>query len=350
MTTKSAFLTSVADVYGYDAEDNLVFSAKTLLDSSIENTLGSTPVRGGRGNQLLYTYYHTAEFTVNLTDTQWNLAMLGSTVGQDPVSGGFNYYGEENVSVSTAGAGSVLGNPLAFESGTVYGWATSPNGDTERVTFSGKNFTVANPLSSAETWCVRYYKANTTAGQSITIGANMIPKVLKIVMETQLNSSDSTKNKIGIVQIIVPRLILSGAFSISMTADGIANTPLTGTALAYTPPGNAGCAVDSYYAQLIEVLDSTNWYDNVNSLAISGGDFHLGIGATKQLSVWAIPNAGAAFKVANSVLTFASGTPATATVGASTGIVTGVATGSSEITVSVTGNPSIQGDVTVTVP
>lgn len=345
------FMTSVADVYGYDADDNLIFSAKTLLDSSIENTLGSTPVRGGRGNQLLYTYYHTAEFTVNLTDTQWNLAMLGATVGQDPVSGGFNYYGTENVSVAaTTGVGTVLGTPLAYEGDALYGWATSPKGDTERVTFNGKNFTVATPPSTDETWCVRYYKANTTAGQSITIGANMIPKVLKIVMETQLNSSDSTKNKIGIVQIIVPRLILSGAFSISMTADGIANTPLTGTALAYTPAGEVGCEVDSYYAQLVEVLDSTNWYDNVNSLAVDGGNFHLGVGASKQLGVWAIPNAGAPFKVANSVLTFASETPATATVGVNTGTVTGVANGSSVITISVTAKNTIQGTVTVTVP
>lgn len=345
------FMTSVADVYGYDADDNLIFSAKTLLDSSIENTLGSTPVRGGRGNRLLYTYYHTAEFTVNLTDTQWNLAMLGATVGQDPVSGGFNYYGTENVSVAaTTGDGTVLGTPLAYEGDTLYGWATSPKGDTERVTFNGKNFTVATPPSTAETWCVRYYKANTTAGQSITIGANMIPKVLKIVMETQLNSSDSTKNKIGIVQIIVPRLILSGAFSISMTADGIANTPLTGTALAYTPAGEVGCEVDSYYAQLIEVLDSTNWYDNVNSLAVDGGNFHLGVGTSKQLGVWAIPNAGAPFKVANSALTFASDTPATATVGVNTGTVTGVANGSSVITISVTAKNTIQGTVTVTVP
>ena len=347
------FMTSVADVYAYDANDNLVFSAKTLLDSSIENSLGSAPVRGGRGNQLLYTYYHTAELTVNLTDTQWNLGMLGSTIGSDALVGGFSYYGEENVAVSgsvTAATGTVSGTPLAFAGETtIYGWATSPTGDTERVSFTGQTFTLSKPVASTETWCVRYYKANTSIGQGIIINANMIPRVLKVVMETQLNSSDSTKNKIGIVQIIVPRLQLSGAFTISMTADGIANTPLTGTALAYTEPGSAGCAVDSYYAKIVEVIDATNWYDNVTALAIDGGNFDLAVGGTETLSVWAIPSVGSAFKVSNSVLTFSSTASNIATVGAHTGVVSGVASGSAGIEAEITSASSISGSATVTV-
>ena len=46
------FLVSTADVYGYDSNQNLVIFGKTLLDSSIETTLGNTDVRAGRGNQL----------------------------------------------------------------------------------------------------------------------------------------------------------------------------------------------------------------------------------------------------------------------------------------------------------
>ena len=59
----------------------------------------------------------------------------------------------------------------------------------------------------------------------MTIDANMIPRVLKLVMETQLNSSDVTTNRIGMVQIIAPRVGLSGAFTISMKADGVSTTP-----------------------------------------------------------------------------------------------------------------------------
>lgn len=341
------FLTSVADVYAYDADDNIVFTSKTLLDSSIEVTLGSAPVRGGRGNQLQYTYYHTGEFNVTLTDTQWNLALLGSTVG-DVQTALYDYYKEENVTMSGSSA-SVTGTPLAFEGETIYGWATSPSGVTEKVIFD-ESGTFAVSGSVAGDWCVRYYTENATSGNAITISANMVPKVVKLVMETQLNSADVTTNKIGMVQIIIPRLQLSGAFSISMTADGIANTPLTGTALAFSDAASQGCGVsEGYYARIIEVIDNTSWYDNLIALAADGGDFSLAVDATETLTVFGIPSSGVSFKIPNDELTFTSGTPAVATAGSATGIITGKTSGSSIITFIITDMASIAGEVTVTV-
>lgn len=339
------FLTSVADVYAYDADDNLMFISKTLLDSSVEATLGSSPVRGGRGNQLQYTYYHTGELNLNLTDTQWNLAMLGATVG-DKEGPLYNYYREETISV-TGSSGTVSYTPLAFEGTTVYGWATSPSGKTEKVTFTGKNFTLAN--SETGDWCVRYYTENTTAGHGITISSNMVPKVVKVVMETQLNSSDVTTNKIGIAQIIVPRLQLSGAFTISMTADGVANTPLTGTALSYTDSSAQGCGIsDGYYARIIEIIDNTYWYQNLISLAAEGGNITLSPGGKRAITVYGIPSSGVAFKVPSNKVTFSTSASAIATVDES-GDVTAVASGSATITMKVTEKQTITGTVGVSV-
>jgi hypothetical protein len=342
------FLTSVADVYGYDNSDNLLFTAKTLLDSSIEVSLGSAPVRGGRGNQLQYTYYHTAEMTFNLTETQWNLEMLGATVGSEFSLG--NYYVEETVTL-TASSGSVSQTPLAYSGTTVYGWATSPLGITQRVTFTGTGFSVTGDETDGD-WCVRYYTANMSDGRSITVKANMIPKVIKVVMETQLNSADVTTNKIGIVQIIIPRGQLSGAFTISMTADGVSNTPLTGTALSYTPAtsetGDA-CNVDSYYAKIVEIIDNTNWYDNVFDLSVSGGDFDLDIGASTTLVIYAVPYTGSSFKVSNAYLDFTSD-DAVVTAGLHTGIMTaGSASGSATITVQITSASSVSTTAVATV-
>ena len=61
------FLTSVADVCAYDENDVLLFSAKTLLDSSIETSVGNTDVRAGRGHQLQYVFYNTAMLSSTLT-------------------------------------------------------------------------------------------------------------------------------------------------------------------------------------------------------------------------------------------------------------------------------------------
>ena len=315
------FLTSVADVFGYDGSDNLLFVAKTLLDSSIEVSLGAAPVRGGRGNQLQYTYYHTAEMKFNLTETQWNLEMLGATTGGTFELG--SYYVTENATV-TASSGSVTKTPIAFDGTTIYGWATSPLGVTQRVTFTGTNFTVTGSETSG-TWCVRYYTANVSSGKSMTVKASMIPQIVKLVMETQLNSADVTTNKIGMVQIIVPKAQLSGAFTISMKADGVSNTPLTGTALSFTPSGTStdACNVDAYYAKIVEIIDSTNWYDNVVSLSISGGNFSVAKNASSTLTVYAVPSSGASFKVGNTYLDFYSASQsASCPVGLHTGVVT----------------------------
>ena len=350
------FLTSVADVYGYDNNDNLLFTGKTLLDSSIEVTLGSTPVRGGRGNQLHYTYYHTGEMNFTLTDTQWNLQMLGATVGSDVVTGN-NVYVEEDVVLSGTGAGSVTQTPLAFEGTTIYGWATESDGTVHRVTMlSDKSFTGAGTVASGETVCVRYYTLD-SASTSITIEANMIPKVVKLVMESQLNSSDVTTNKIGIAQIIAPKVTLSGAFTISMTSDGVSNTPLTGMALATTDSSSTSvCGNEPYYARIIEIIDDANWYDNVIGLSIEGGDFALATTTgTQTLSVWAVPSNGAPFKPPVADLDFTSGTTGVATVGLNTGLVTGVSDGTAVITVKGgSGLPAaiqaIEASCTVTVP
>jgi len=337
-------------VFGYDNDDNLLFVAKTLLDSSIEVSLGSAPVRGGRGNQLLYTYYHTAEMKFNLTEAQWNLELLGATVGTEYELG--NYYVQETIAV-TSSSGSVTGTPLAFTGTTLYGWATSPLGVTQRVTFASGSvgsFTVTGAETSGN-WCVRYYNANVSAGKSITIKASMIPQVVKLVMETQLNSADVTTNRIGMVQIIIPRGQLSGAFTISMKSDGVSNTPLTGTALAYTPTatGADACMVDSYYATITEIIDNTNWYDNLLSLSVSGGNFSMSVGETRTLVVYGVPYTGASFKVPNAYLSFSSGSPAAATVGGNTGVVTGIGAGTAIISASATSASSIYGTVTVTV-
>lgn len=105
------FLTSVANCYGYDdATDTLLFTGKTLLDSSIETTLGNTDVRGGYGNQLEYVYYHTSAMNITISDSQWNLDFLSKAVGADVIHTGSIFY-EENVTLA-ANVGIVTYTPL----------------------------------------------------------------------------------------------------------------------------------------------------------------------------------------------------------------------------------------------
>jgi hypothetical protein len=331
------FLVSVADVRGYDVttQDQL-FMAKALIQSGIEVTLGSTPVRGGRGNALQYIYFHTNEMKVSVMDTQWNLDFLALNSGK-LIQTGENLYTEETC-VLVAGVATVLGTPIAVSGSTIYGWVTMPTGLVEKVTFTGK---VASAIAGAttETVCVRYYHTSATA-RSVTIPANMIPKQIRLEMDVQVADSASSANIVGKVQVIVPTCIASGAFTLDLKPDGVSQTPLNLTALATTVTVSGACSNEPVYFYIIEDITSTSIFEGIRALAIEGGDFQLDASpvTTKTLTVWAVPSSGnrAAFIVSNSVLDFTSSAPSFATAGLHTGLCTGVAAGVTNISVTPT--------------
>ncbi len=340
------FLTSVGDAYFYDTNDVLLFSSKTLLNSDMEVTLASSEVRGGRGNSLLYTYFHTGALNITLSETQFNLNMLGNTVGSG-VTTGNNVYTEETITLGASGTGTVLGTPLAIQGATLYGWVTQNDGTIERVTFSGKTFATSSG-ASGDIVCVRYYAAD-AASRSITIPANAIPKIGRLVIEAQLCSSDESTNKIGIVQIVVPKFSLSGAFTLTMASDGVSQTPLTGFAYAYSDATTTACTSEPVYATIYEILDNANAWDGVIALAIEGGNFALKHPASRTLVVYAIRSGDDPFIISNSLLDFTSGTAGTATIGLHTGAVSTVAAGTTLLTAAITAVPTIEASCTLTV-
>ena len=339
------FLVSTADVYGYDSNDNLLFVGKTLLDSSIETTLSNTDVRAGKGNQLQYIYYHTAEMNITINEAQFSLEFLALNTGSS-IETGADIWTEESVAV-TNGAGVVTkGTPLAIQTQTIYGWVTKEDGTVERVVFEGANFTLSDGSYNG-TVCVRYY-TNDAAARKVTVYADMLPSTIRLVMVGTLASSDSTTNQIGTVQIEVPRASMTGAFTLSMTPDAVAQTPLSVRALASTKAAG-GCEGNRpIYATITEKINGAKWYDNVIALAIKGGDFDLKSGDSKTLQVYAIKNDGsAAFLAPVGGLTFASSETSKATVEG--GIVSGVGAGSSTIKATITEVPEIDANVVVTV-
>jgi hypothetical protein len=286
--------------------------------------------------------------SITLNDTQWNLAFLASTVGKSVVTGN-DIYAEETITLGASGAGTVTGTPKAIQGATLYGWVSHVDGTVQRVTFSGSTF-ASSTGTSGDVVCVRYYKAD-AASTSVLIPASAIPKVLRLVMEAPLNSSDVATNLIGKVQFVVYKAILSGSFTLNLKSDGVSQTPLSAMALAYSDSETASCTSEPVYAKIIEVIDNANWYDSVVALAISGGNFGITAGTSpKTLVVYGIKDDGisAPFVIDNSLLDFTSATTATATAGLHTGIITRIANGTSVITVSVTAVPTIEAQCTVT--
>ena len=339
------FLVSTANAFGYDQNDNLLFVGKTLLDSSIETTLANTDVRAGQGNQLQYIYYHTAEMNVTINEAQFSLEFLALNTGSQ-IKIGEDVFTEETITL-TNGAGTVTkGTPLALSTGILYGWVALNDGTIERVTFSGSNFSISNPTFSGDV-CVRYFATN-NAARSVTIYADMMPATIRLVLEGILASSEGTTNKVGKVQIIVPKASMTGAFTLSMTPDSVSQTPLAVRALADDSLTSAGCDGNRpVYAKIVEIIDNAHWYDNVTALAIDGGDISLESGDTKSLKVIAIPTSGAAFLADMADITFSTSTPATATIAA--GVVTAVAIGTTTIKATITAKDTVDANVVVTV-
>ena len=281
--------------------------------------------------------------------SQFSLEFLALNTGSSIVTGG-NIWTEESVEV-TNGTGAVTGSPLAISSQTIYGWVTKEDGTVERVTFAGGQFTLADGSYNG-TVCVRYYNSD-AAARTVTINADMLPSTIRLVMEGTLASSDATTNKIGTVQIEVPRASMTGAFTLSMTPDAVSQTPLSVRALASNVQGGGCNGNHPIYATISEAkstekIDGANWYDNVIALAIEGGDFEIAKNATKTLQVYAIKNDGsAAFLAPIAGLTFSSDKSTIAT--ADGGIVTGMAAGSATIKATITEKTEIDANIVVTV-
>jgi hypothetical protein len=331
------FIVGVMDAYAYDVDTgDLLFVSKTLLDSSIETSMSNVDVRGGRGNPLLYSYWHSGNVQVQLNDAQWNLAFLAKALGST-VTTGNNVFTSETVTLGAGGAGTVVGTPLTVF-GALYGWVTLADGETtEKVTFTNKDFTCTGAEGTDVT--VRYYATN-AASRSLTMRAEMIPSIVRLVLEGPLCSSDTSTNRIGTAQIEIHKFQLSPSVSISLKSDGVASTPLSGRALRNDATNS--------FVKITEIIDAAAWEDTAIALAITGGDFSLAAGATHTLVVRAIHSDGSVSLPPVADLDFVSSDETKASVSAA-GLITGIAAGNSTIKVSIHDKNTIDSSIVVTV-
>lgn len=345
------YIAGVANVMMFKGSQ-LIATARTLADSSIILGSSSEEIRGGDGNALYGKYYHTSTMDITLTDIMFRLEWLALNTGS-VISNGANIYSDEQVTLGVSGAGVLKGTPVAFDNYGLIGWVSKAGEDVwQQVSFSGQNFTVPGG-NQGDIYCVKYLTSSSAARQ-ITISSAFIPDTVRLVMtgklyagdeNTAIASASDNRTVAGTFQIEVPRFQFSGAQEISMTASGVANTPLFGSALANVA---VDCSTGGDYAIITENISGANWYDNVIDLAVAGGELELAVDETATLVVKAIPMSGAAFTVPNTDLTFTSKADGTATV-STAGVVEGVAAGSTAITVTVTGNPALEGIAYVTV-
>lgn len=338
------FLFGVGNVVAFQG-DNIVFVGKTMIDTAIEISTSSTPVRAGFGNALYAEYYHTSEMTANITEAQWSLPLLALTTGASILSGGVKLYESEASVLSGVGTIPTL-DPIPVAADSVKYVYRDIDGDAAQYPMTGDRTFDATGIADGKV-CVSYLYSEANA-ERIEIPSNIVPNRVKLMITANLFGSDTGEGAIGTGTIEIPVFQLDGTGAINMTADGVSNTPVKGKAIAYDSGTIGGCANSSIYAKITEHVFDSHWYDRVIAIAIEGGDLTLSAGDTTTLRVYAVTDNDRSFLCDNAQLTFES-SAASVTAGAHTGLVTGVSVGTAVVTAKITDKTTIENYCTVTV-
>lgn len=286
----------------FDGE-RLVASANTLIDSGITIGLSFEDIRAGQGNKLYGRYAHTSTFDLKLTDAMFNLEYLAMNTGSDISLGGDVMVDEELT--STAKKIKLSQTAVAISGSKVYAYAKKSGTDNvyDKYAVSETN-EIEVPVDG--TYCIRYMYTNDLASKMI-INANFIPKTLTLILEANLYSGGScdieTSTLAGKVTIKVPRFMLNGSQELSLTASGVANTSIEGTALA---SGCAGCSGDGVYAEIIQVMANRTLENGFTGIVVEDAVREASKGDKLELNVYACPVDAAPIKLSNDQITVAA--------------------------------------------
>ena len=296
------FIAGVGNATLFDGE-RLVASANTLIDSGITIGLSFEDVRAGIRNKLYGRYAHTSTFDLKLTDAMFNLEYLAMNTGSDISLGGDVMVDEELT--STTKKIKLSQTAVAISGNKVYAYAKKSGTDNvyDKYAVSETN-EIEVPVDG--TYCIRYMYTNDLASRMI-INANFIPKTLTLILEANLYSGGScdieTSTLAGKVTIKVPRFMLNGSQELSLTASGVANTSIEGTALA---SGCAGCSGDGVYAEIIQVMANRTAENGFTGIVVEDAVREASKGDKLELNVYACPVDAAPIKLNNDQFTVAA--------------------------------------------
>ena len=286
----------------FDGE-RLVASANTLIDSGITIGLSFEDIRAGQGNKLYGRYAHTSTFDLKLTDAMFNLEYLAMNTGSDISLGGDVMVDEELT--STAKKITLSKTAVAISGSKVYAYAKKSGTDNVYDKYAvAQDNSIEVPIDG--TYCIRYMYTNDLASKMV-VKANFIPKTLTLILEANLYSGGScdieTSTLAGKVTIKVPRFMLNGSQELSLTASGVANTSIEGTALA---SGCAGCSGDGVYAEIIQVMANRTLENGFTGIVVEDAVREASKGDKLELNVYACPVDAAPIKLTNDQITVAA--------------------------------------------
>ena len=242
-------LVSVADVVLRDptTKAGLVYG-KANISSALKMAMASADVRGGIGNKLLFKYFHTKEFTVDIEQAQFGESFLALNAGASVVTGAANVVQTDCLTTSASSCAQVTLTPI----GNVECFL--PDGSIQSITPSTKDLVLTGAASK------KIYAIYTTSKtvDLTTVTAGDPPDVVDLTLIAEIRDQ-STSGVKKYLQINVPNFQLSGTYDLALSANGVSTEKLSGTALAAE---SSSCTSDDYYGTFayIDNTSTTNPY------------------------------------------------------------------------------------------
>lgn len=327
------FIVSVGEaILRNPATKEIIAIGATAVDTSFTLTANKTDVRGGPGNSILFSYVSERTFDVSITQASFNKEVLALNAGTLIQSGVIEYLHTDCIELDATGKGTLSKTPIGNV--TVIG----EDDIKATVTPAGDDITVAGRANQT------VYATYMTSGEAetVTISATAPPSLVELIYTTEIR--DDKNQVVEIMQIHVPRLQLSGNYTMTLSASGAATEAIEGTALSSR---EGGCGVGGYYARVAWVpVDDAGFGASFSQIAAVPSDwsFNAGAAASKQIEVLGIPGDGIRANInITSDCTFAKDTGGSASITVSAGgLVTmaAAATAGDSATIVVTHTPT----------
>lgn len=217
---KNKFLASVADVLIYDQQDNLFAYGKTLIDSSLTQSIQSSSIFGGKQSQKLYTYDYQKELQIAISDAAFNvefLALQSNAKFEQEMSA---YY----QSVVLDFTANVATLPATLNPMPTTVDVQLPTGGFIKAAVVDGAVTVGT-LGDAKDVTVAFVTQKLM--DTMAISGTKFPTAAKIVLNADIFTDED--GKVQELQIVVPKFKPDGALDLQLTHDGVSNTPLAGS-------------------------------------------------------------------------------------------------------------------------
>jgi hypothetical protein len=254
-------LVSVADAVVRDPATGVaLFLGKANINSAFKLAMSNADVRGGIGNQLLYTYYHTRELTVDIEQASFGESFIALNVGSSVLTGAVNVVQTDCLTTSASSAAQITLTPVGDVS------VFLADGSVQTVTPSTKDILLTGCPSQKVT---AVYLTSKSADQ-ITVEAATPPSIVDLTLIAEIRDQDHS-TVLKYLQINIPSFQITGNYDLSLTANGVSTEKLSGRALSVE---SADCVSGNYYAK-------------VTYIPVTGTTTYSSIAATPSTITWA---------------------------------------------------------------